>query len=334
MKQFMFILLLFPVFSIAGTTPLNESIHQNPPRNMTILADSVAPDETGMRNISSVELSKEMIPGWNVGNSLEAIGGETAWGNPPINEDLIEAVKDAGFNSVRIPVAWSNGMDMTTFAIDEELLYRVEEVVDYVLDNDMYAIINIHWDGGWMQPTYEQQDYVNNRLAIIWEQIAVFFRDYDDHLLFAGSNEVHIEGDYGAPREENYTVQNSFNQTFVNTVRSTGGCNYYRHLLVQGYNTNINYTVGFFAIPNDVVENRLMVEVHYYDPYDFTLNENDRITQWGKNATDPARTETWANEDYADAQFQKMKTNFVDKGYGVVLGEYGAMARLNLRCLE
>jgi endoglucanase len=108
--------------------------------------------------------------------------------------------------------------------IDASWLDRVEEVVNYVLSDGMYVIINEHWDNGWIQPTYAQQEYVNNRLAAMWQQIAVRFRDYDDHLLFAGTNEVMVTNDYGTPIKEYYTVQNSYNQTFVNTVRSTGGC--------------------------------------------------------------------------------------------------------------
>lgn len=290
--------------------------------------DSIPPDNSDMRNLTSYQLSKEMIPGWNVGNSLEAIGGETAWGNPKISQRLIDSVKAAGFNSVRIPVAWSKFTDASTFTIDESWLWRVEEVVNYVLNNGMYAIINEHWDNGWIEPTYAKQKEVNDRLAAMWEQIAVYFRDYDDHLLFAGTNEVHVG--YNTPTKEYYTVQNSFNQTFVNAVRSTGGRNHYRHLLVQGYNTNIDHTNNYFIMPTDVVDKRLMVEVHYYDPYDFTLNTSSNITQWGKYATDPNKTQTWANEAWADGQFQKMKTKFIDKGYGVVLGEYGVIARLNL----
>jgi endoglucanase len=299
-------------------------------KRFEIQADSIAPDHTGMRNLTSVELAKEMVPGWNVGNSLEAIGGETAWGNPKITQRLIDSVKAAGFKSIRIPVAWSKFSNDSTFTIDTTWMNRVEEVVNYVLRDSMYAIINEHWDGGWQQPTNAQQQYVNNRLAAMWRQIAVRFRNYNDHLLFAGTNEIMVTNNYNAPTKEYYTVQNSFNQTFVTTVRSTGGRNYYRYLLVQGFNTNIDYTVSYFAIPSDVTENRLMVEVHYYDPYDFTINTNSSITQWGKNATDPRKTETWANESYADGQFQKMKTNFIDKGYAVILGEYGVIARLNL----
>jgi hypothetical protein len=164
----------------------------------------------------------------------------------------------------------------------------------------------------------------------MWKQIALHFRDYDAHLLFAGTNEIHVPDSWGAPTKENYTVQNSFNQTFVNAVRSTGGRNYYRYLVVQGYVTNIDYTVSYFSAPVDVTPTRLMVEVHYYDPYDFTLNPDDRIILWGMYATNPSRTETWANESYADNQFRKMKTKFVDKGFGVVVGEYGATIRINL----
>lgn len=292
--------------------------------------DSIPPDSTDMRSITSVELAEEMIPGWNVGNSLEAIGGETAWGNPLITQRLIDSVKAVGFNAVRIPVAWSNFAVDSNFTIEQAWLERVEEVVWYVLVNGMYAIINEHWDNGWLQPTYADSAYCKNRLATMWRQIAVHFRDYDDHLLFAGTNEVHVEGNWGAPTKENYTVQNMYNQVFVNTVRATGGRNYYRHLVVQGYVTNIDYTMNYFVIPKDVVPNRMVVEVHYYDPYNFTLNETSNITQWGKYATNSSKTETWANESYADNQFNKMKTKFIDNGYAVILGEYGAISRLNL----
>lgn len=287
----------------------------------------VPPDSTGMSDRASVELARQMTIGWNLGNSLDAIGGETAWGNPAVTEQLIDSVKAAGFDAVRIPVAWSKFSDEAFFTIEDSWMNRVEEVVDYALDNDMYVVMNIHWDNGWMQPTHDQEDYVNKRLATMWKQIATHFRDYGDHLLFAGTNEVMVEGDYGTPTSEYYTVQNGFNQTFVDAVRSTGGKNTYRYLVVQGFNTNINYTVDFAEIPEDIVENRLLMEVHYYDPYNFSLNENDEITQWGANITDESKAETWANESYVDSQFQKMQTGFIEKGIGVILGEYGAIAR-------
>lgn len=299
--------------SQAGTTPVDPV---DPP-----------PNTGGIRDLTSVELTQLMGVGWNLGNSLDAVGGETAWGNPLVTQELINSVKAAGFQSVRLPVAWSQFSDESNFVIDSGWMNRVEEVVNYILNADMYVVMNIHWDEGWMQPTYAQEDYVNNRLAIMWEQIANHFRDYDDRLLFAGTNEVMVEGDYGTPTEEYYTVQNGFNQTFVDTVRATNGNNALRHLVVQGFNTNIDHTVNFASIPDDSAENRLMMEVHYYDPYNFTLNESSNITQWGEIADDPDATETWANESYTDTQFQRMKTNFVDRGIGVILGEYGVISR-------
>lgn len=268
--------------------------------------------------------------GWNLGNSLDAIGGETAWGNPVVTQQLINSVKAAGFKTIRIPVAWSKFSDEANFTIQTAWMDRVEQVVNYALNADMYVMMNIHWDNGWMQPTYAQQAYVNNRLKIMWTQIATRFANYDDRLLFAGTNEVMVDGDYGTPTPEYYTVQNSFNQTFVTTVRATGGKNATRHLVVQGFNTNIDHTVNFAVIPTDTVANKLMMEVHYYDPYNFTLNTSSNITQWGSIATNPSATETWANESYTDAQFQKMKVNFVDKGIGVILGEYGVVSRNNV----
>jgi endoglucanase len=284
----------------------------------------------GMRSFTPAELLAEMKLGWNLGNTLEAIGGETAWGNPLTTKALIDSVKAAGFNNVRIPVAWSKFSNPTNYTIDAQWMDRVEEVVNYVLDAGMYAMINIHWDNGWMQPTYQQQDYVNNRLRAMWEQIASRFSEYGPKLLFAGTNEVMVEGDYSTPKHEYYTVQNSFNQTFVSTVRETGGKNLYRYLIVQGFNTNIDHTVNFAVMPTDVIENRLVMEVHYYDPYNFALNEKSMLWQWGKIATDPSKTETWANETWVDNQFMKMKTKYIDNNIPVIMGEYGAIARTTI----
>jgi endoglucanase len=278
-------------------------------------------------SLTSVELTQLMGVGWNAGNSLDAVGGETAWGNPLLTQDLFTAVKAAGFDTVRLPVAWSKFSDETNFIIKNSWMARVEEVVNYALNADLYVMMNIHWDNGWMQPTYDEQDYVNNRLNIMWEQIATHFKDYDDRLLFAGTNEVMVEGDWGTPVYEYYTVQNSYNQTFVDTVRNTGGNNDDRFLVVQGFNTNIDHAVNFAQMPTDSANDRLLMEIHYYDPYNFTLNTESNITQWGAIATDLSKTDDWGNETHADAQFQKMKSRFIDEGIGVILGEYGVISR-------
>lgn len=288
-------------------------------------------DDEAMRNMTSMELSKLMGIGWNLGNSLEATGGETSWGNPKVTADLIRAVKEAGFKSVRIPVSWAVHItDQSTCKIDNAWMQRVGQVVNYVLDQDMFAIINIHWDNGWMNdPRESSRQQINARFNTIWTQIATYFKDYDDRLLFAGSNEVHMEGDWSSsPPAEYLSVQNSFNQTFVDAVRKTGGRNLKRHLVIQSYLTNIDLAYKSLIIPQDPTPGRLMVEVHYYDPYEFALKEDEPYDfRWGSVSTGPITA--WGQEDWVESAFGKMK-KFTDRGLPVILGEYGALYRLQL----
>ncbi len=279
-----------------------------------------------MRDLTSLQLSTQMAPGWNVGNSLDAVPAETSWGNPPVSQQLMNAVKAAGFKSVRIPVTWNQYADAQG-NITPSWMARVTEVVNYARNAGLYVILNTHHEGDWLVPTYARQSSANARLARIWTQIANNFRNYDDYLLFAGTNEVMVSGDYGPPTAEYQSVQNGFNQVFVDAVRATGGNNARRHLVVQTFNTNIDHGYNGFVKPNDTVANRMFVEVHYYDPWNFALNANSNIWQWGSIATDPAVTETWANEAYVDGQFQKMKTRFIDAGLPVLMGEYGAILK-------
>lgn len=288
----------------------------------------IAPDASGMRDFNSLAFSQLLGYGFNIGNSLEAVGGETAWGNPMITQNLMDAIKAAGFSAIRLPVAWSQFSDSDNYIIKEQWLNRVKQVVDYAYNSDLYVVMNMHWDGGWMQPTYAAQTEVQKRMRAMWQQIARYFRDYDDHLLFAGTNEVMVDGDYNPPTEEYYTVQNSYNQTFVDTVRATGGRNVYRQLVVQGFNTNIDHTINFAVMPQDSTAERLLMEVHFYDPYTFTLDENNTITQWGMNATDPSKTAQWGDEAFVDSQFDKMQAKYVDHGIGVIVGEFAAISRL------
>ena len=313
----------------AGASSLHHAIDQK--STSMFDDDSIPPDKSGMRDITAMELTKQMGFGWNLGNALDATGGdETAWGTPKATQRLIDSVKAAGFNAVRIPVSWSKFTDSDKYTIDTNWMARVETVVNYALKDNMYVVLNLHWDGGWIQPTYADQRYVTRRMAYTWLQIAVRFRNYNDHLLFAGTNEVHVKDSYGPPTVENYTVQNSFNQVFVSIVRSTGGRNAYRDLVVQGYNTNIDHTVNFFKMPKDRIPDRLVVEVHYYDPYEFTLANDNKVTEWGKYSKDPSKKDKWGDEFAVDDHFEKMKENFIDKGVPVIIGEYAPGNRLNL----
>jgi endoglucanase len=297
-----------------------------------VVPDNIPSDITGMNN-DAITIASKLYLGWNLGNTLEAIGGETAWGNPKTTNEIIQAVKSAGFSAIRLPCAWNQYLeDQTTYKIKTFWLDRVQEVVDYCVNNDLYVILNIHWDGGWLENncTPEKKDEVNAKQAAIWKQIAKRFRDYDEHLLFAGANEPNAEN------QEQVDVLNVYMQTFVDAVRATGGRNTYRTLIIPGPNTDIDRTDEFMTLPSDPTQNRMMAEVHYYTPWQFCGLEED--ASWGKvyyfwgkdfhiEGAEGRYPEWNSEEDYMIDQFQRMKTKFVDQGVPVILGEFGAMRR-------
>jgi endoglucanase len=273
--------------------------------------------------------------GWNLGNSLEAISNgvpsETVWGNARTTQRLIDSVKAAGFNAIRIPCAWNGYIeDPATYKIRESWMRRVQEVVDYCINRDMFVILNVHWDGGWLEnrPFYKDTAEVYPKHRAIWTQIAEHFKDYSELLLFAGTNEVN-NGYNTTPTAENHEVQQAFNQIFVDAVRATGGNNSSRYLVVQSFNTNIDLAVEHLKMnmPVDAADRRLMVEVHYYDPYDFTLRESGHKTLWGKYFVGNPDAVTWGLEQHVVDQFTKMNREFIRAGIPVILGEYGTTWR-------
>lgn len=294
----------------------------------------LAPDESDMP-ADARHIAADIVAGWNLGNTLEAPGGETAWGNPVVTQSQIDLVKQLGFNAVRIPCNWSEYLiDEENLVIDPAWLARVKEVVDYVRTAGMYAVLNIHWDGGWIKTdcTKAEEESINRKQDLLWTQIANYFRDYDGHLLFAGCNEPVAEN------ETQMTILKRYEQTFIDAVRDTGGRNYYRTLVVQGPNTDIEKTEQLFGdMPTDVVPDRLMVEVHYYTPWNFCGLVED--ADWGKafyfwgqghHVEGSDRNATWGEEDALVDFFGRMKALFADKGIPVVLGEYGAIRRFDL----
>jgi endoglucanase len=275
------------------------------------------------------QVASQIQAGWNLGNTLEAQCGETAWGNPMVNQQLISAVKAAGFNAIRIPAAWDCHANQTTMTIDAAWMARVRQVVDYAYNQGMYVILNIHWDGGWLEehPLYSHQAAVNQKQRAYWTQIATTFRNYNERVLFAGTNEVHA--DYGTPTTEHIAVQQSYNQTFVDAVRATGGNNSSRTLVVQTYNTNMWHGLNYFSLPSDSIANRFIVEVHHYDPYDFTLNSSGPCLAWG--APFPQYSQcAWAQEDYHTNLFAQVRARWVAQGIPVIIGEYAVGVRPNL----
>jgi endoglucanase len=285
---------------------------------------------------TAVQLAAKIKLGWNIGNTLEATNGETAWGNPKVTKALIDAVKASGFNAIRIPCSWNQYLANTATAqIRTEWLDRVKEVVQYCVDNNMYVVVNIHWDGGWLENniTEAKKEENNAKQKAFWEQIATHLRGFDEHLLFASANEPAVED------AAQMAVLTSYHQTFIDAVRSTGGKNAYRTLVVQGPTTDIEKTNKLMlALPTDAAANRMMVEVHYYTPWNFAGLTKDE--SWGKmfyywgtgyhSTTDTDRNATWGEEADLEKYFKLMKTQFVDKGIPVLLGEFGAIRRTTL----
>jgi len=295
-------------------------------------------DDGVIRNITTAALIHQMGLGINLGNTFEATGSwisptvaahETAWGSPIITKQMIQGYKNAGFKTLRIPVAWSNLMEMSAYTINSDLLNRIQVIVNWTREADMYAIVNLHWDGGWIENFPANYNECMKRYTRIWEQVAERFKNYGDYLLFESQNEElgfdslwNKWGGTGTANMEGktkaYEIVNAINQKFVDVIRASGGNNPYRHLLIAGYHTNIDNTCDqLFKMPDDPV-NRMAVKVHYYDPFGFTHLEKDE--SWG------TATWTWGTNterSQLNNELNKMVTNFINKGIPVAIGEYG-----------
>ena len=285
------------------------------------------------------QVLQAMGPGINLGNTLESldtwetapfsVSKETVWGNPAATQAIFDAYAKAGFKSVRIPVSWGQYSDAQG-NIAPFWLERVKQVVDYALKAGLITIINIHHDS-FVIPDNAHKADADAKMTKYWTQIAKYFESYDNRLLFAGTNEVHMPDVYSAPTAENCTVQASFNQAFVDAVRATGGNNGSRTLIIQHYATNIDWGLDLChsaTLPTDSITNRLMVEIHFYSPFDFVDGSAQWAThwQWGALATDtdPSTLNPCCQESYVRDQFERMKTAYISKGVPVIMGEYGA----------
>lgn len=311
--------------------------------------EAEAVDNGVMREgLTALEATRLMGNGINLGNTLEAcdnnvgiktntpLSYETHWGQPKTTQAMIDGMKAAGFDTIRIPVAWmTNATHLYEgdYTIDADYMDRVEEVVRYARKAGMYVIVNDHWDGGWYG-MFGSESAETRALAMeaykgMWQQIAERFRDYSDYLIFESANEeLGSRFDENSPLycsdsvvtylndDERYALTNEINQTFVDVVRATGGNNATRFLLIAGYGTNIDQTCDDrFQMPKDTAVSKLMVSVHYYDPWSYCgASSAASATKWGKVS----------DYEYMDQQLAKM-TKFTEAGYGVVIGEYGAL---------
>lgn len=298
--------------------------------------------DTEENNMTALEVIRAMGNGINLGNTLEAYNhqayingssatsGEIVWGQPRTTQEMIQGMKAAGFDTIRIPIAWTNGMyfESGDYTIDSALMDRVDEVVTWALDADMYVIINDHWDGSWWgmfgSAEQETRDKAMEMYKAMWTQIGERFADRSYKLIFESANEElgdrlndkEITGSRGVLSEnECYETTNEINSEFVKLIRSLGGRNADRFLLIAGYNTDITKTCDDrFQMPEDTADSKLLLSVHYYTPWDYC--GTDGVNQWG------------SPQDYDEQNglFEKL-SKFSKQGYGVVIGEYAVMLK-------
>lgn len=316
-------------------------------------------DNGSMRKEKSAQelLRTEMGLGINLGNTMEqgttigemgkyteATDFELIAGTTNITQETIDGIHSYGFNTLRVPVSWTSmvALNDDTYTINPKMLGRVEEIVNYALNDGMYVIINDHYDYGWWggfgSPDQTKRDNAWKRYEAYWTQISERFKDYSDHVIFESANEELGPGvnegnkglntrvgengmyDENAPLgtltdSELYETTNKINQLFVDIVRKSGGNNPYRSLLIAGYKTDISLTCSSkYVMPTDTSENgtsKLLASVHFYDPWEFCGDD-----MFGGSYTEK-------DKEAAIKGFDKMKSKFVEKGYGVVVGEMG-----------
>lgn len=308
---------------------------------------SCSPKAEAEQELTALEYAQTLGLGWNLGNSLDAhangVASEIAWHDQVATQATFDAVKAAGFGSVRIPVTWLGKVgEAPEYKIDEEWMARVVEVAGYAKKAGLKAIVNIHHDGGaanqpgkenfcWLKIEQAAQDSVLNaeieaKLSAMWTQIATAFKEEGDWLIFETMNEIH-DGNWGGGSNmtddgRSYATLNHWNQVCVDAIRAAGGENEKRFIGVPGYVCNADLTVEHLVLPTDKVEGRLMVAVHSYDPWDYA--GSGLRSEWGHTGKDivPGTSE----KTYTD-MLDRLQEKFVKQGVPVYFGEFGCVHR-------
>ncbi|MDR2575226.1 MAG: glycoside hydrolase family 5 protein [Treponema sp.] len=288
------------------------------------------------RDITAEQLAADIKIGWNLGNSLDAHNGfpanptvdqmERGWGNPATTKANITAIKNAGFNAIRIPVSWTKAASgAPNYTIRADWMARVKEIVNYAVDNDMYIILNTHHDEDAL--TFMNSNAAAGKAAFkkLWEQIADAFKDYNEKLIFEGLNEPRTPGSSsewnGGTAEERANL-NSYYPIFVNTVRNSGGNNDKRVLMINPYAASMEaVAMNALELPADSAANKLIVSFHSYQPYSFALDANSPTNTWNSGSSGDTSPITGPIDRYY--------TKFVSKGIPVIIGEFGAMNKNN-----
>lgn len=285
---------------------------------------------TGPFEKDAAQTLLDITIGWNLGNAFDSfiinngkvetgLQTETSWGNPETTKEMIDDIKAAGFDTVRVPVTWYNHMDANN-KIDEAWMDRVNEVIDYVIDNDMYCIINVHHDtgtDGWLRASRTNEVAMKAKFQAIWEQISARYADYGDKLLFEGFNEIlDDKSNWSTPNADSLAVVNELNQLFVDTVRASGGNNDKRILICNTYAAGASNTmISGFKLPTDTIENRIIVEAHVYQPFYFTHENYPDTVNWSQGQVTP--------------QLRALYNSFVMNNIPVLIGEFGTADKDN-----
>lgn len=268
--------------------------------------------------------------GWNLGNTLDAFTSqnnqppmtqEMSWGNPKTTNEMIKLVSESGFDVLRVPVTWGKQLSpKPDYKINKLWLDRVQEVVDYGINNNMTVILNMHHEE-WLFPSEENYAEASEKLKAIWIQIAERFAEYDDHLIFEGLNEprkigTNVEWTGGDPEGREIVMR--LNSDFVKTIRNTGGNNKTRKLMVPAYAASSDEkALKDFVIPDD---RNIIVSIHAYTPYRFALSEED-VSEWSADNKNDTRD--------IDELFKRIDKYFLSRGIPVILGECGARNKDN-----
>ncbi|MEM5947337.1 cellulase family glycosylhydrolase [Spirochaetia bacterium 38H-sp] len=269
----------------------------------------------GFRTAS--ELVEQMTVGWNLGNTMDAIEGETSWGNPETSYELLKTVREAGFDTLRIPVTWGPFMD-SNYKVASERMQRVKQIVDWAKELGFITIVNIHHEDSWLKPQKEGLEEVKKQYKALWKQIAETFKDYGDFLIFEAMNEPRLVGtpeEWSGGTEEGREVINELNLLFVDTVRSSGGFNRFRTLLVTPYGANAKAGAEGLVVPDG---DNIAVSIHSYDPFNFTFASGDmfELFTWDGSQLRPL-----------ERMFDNIKGRFIEKGIPVILTEFGSTVK-------
>lgn len=279
-------------------------------------------------NMTALEFASGLKIGWNLGNTFDAPGGETAWGNPVTPEGLIPMVKELGFETIRIPISWGKHVSAALeYRIDEKFLERVDTIINQALDAGLYVIINSHHDNDIYSPTPDNAQQGKEYLAAIWTQVASHFADADEHLIFETMNEPRVAGssyewnvsatnpDCAAAME----VVNELNQTCLDTIRSTGGNNAQRYVIVSVYAGSPDAALSsVFRLPEDSAEDKLIVSLHAYTPYRFALDRKSSDTTFDRQDANEVKN-----------LIKKVQYRFVRNGIPVIFDEMGCLDKNN-----